>query len=290
MSGKLRNLKKRIRSVESTKKITRAMEMIATAKFHRYQNIILKSRVYVSGLETLLKRLSRDKKQETSHPFLTEIDEEKRVGLVLITSDTGLCGSFNHELIQSAQNILSQKPLHPYLIGIGRRGINSFTKAGHLFQKTYSDIRTGQIDQVIEKLGNSIQEAFIENSLDAIYVVYGRCLTLSSYEITCEQLLPFEKARLSTFDLSFEYRYIYEPSPEIVFQKLIPLYFDAKVRQIFLEAFMSEQIARMKAMHQATENASEMIDTLVLQRNKARQAAITGEIIEVVSGSRALKK
>ncbi len=302
MSGQLREIKNRIRSVENTKKITRAMEMVAAAKLRRFQDLMAKARPYTQGLEDLATRLLKDQlaqlekqnkksqKSFTLHPFF-EQREEKKIALVLFTSDTGLCGSYNTELVEKAKRFLreqqSQKPL---LIGVGKFGINALKRSGLSFFKTFQDLRASRLEEILKELKDVLARLYLEKEVDAIHVLYSHFLTLSKYQGTFEKILPLkpptapeESGNAQTSD------YIYEPAPGLIFEKLIPVFFEAKIRMIFLESFVSEQIARMTAMHMATENAEEMIDSLVLVRNKARQASITKEIIEIISGSRALK-
>ncbi len=287
MSGQLRTLKNRIRSVENTKKITRAMEMVAAAKLRRFQDMMVKARPFTEGLERLLKRVSKAKVKK-SHPFL-EPREEKKAALVLMTSDTGLCGSYNSDLANRARTFLNERGKNTALIGVGKSGITALKRRGYTFQSTLTDLRAGRTEQVIQELKSILEKLFLERRVDAIYMVYSPFKTVTSYQAATEKILPFESAALGETPESAELDYIFEPSPEVIFEKLIPLFFEAKVRTLFLESMVSEQIARMTAMHQATKNAKEMIDSLVLSRNKARQAAITKEIIEIVSGSRALK-
>ena len=289
MSGQLRTLKNRIRSVESTKKITRAMEMVAASKLHRFQDMMVKARPYTEGLEKLLKRLGETEKAQ--HPFF-EKREEKRTALLLMTSDTGLCGSYNNDLIGRAKAYLSgREGKKPLLIGVGKIGVNSFKRLGWDATASYTDIKASRIEEILADLKATLEKLFLENQVDAIDTVYSHFLSVTNYQTVTEKLLPFEGAPRAEAQTrrGLPVEYIFEPSKEFIFEKLVPLYFEAKVRTLFLESFVSEQIARMRAMHQATENAKEMIDTLVLLRNKARQAAITKEIIEIVSGSQALK-
>ena len=285
MSGQLRTLKNRIRSVESTKKITRAMEMVAAAKLFRFQDMMVKARPFTHGLENLLKRLAQDQ-PVTRHPFL-ESREEKRAALVLITSDTGLCGSYNSDLIQRAQRFVAERNRESVtLIGVGKFGITALKRAGFHFHSTFTDTRASRVEQILVELKAGLEKIYLSGEANAVYVVYSHFLTVTAYQSVTEKLLPLA---LDAGTARAKGEYIFEPSPAFVFDKLIPLFFEAKTRLVFLESFVSEQIARMRAMHQATENAKEMIDSLVLLRNKARQAAITKEIIEIVSGSRALK-
>lgn len=273
--------------MENTKKITRAMEMVAAAKLRRFQDMMVKARPFTEGLERLLKRVSKAKVKK-SHPFL-EPREEKKAALVLMTSDTGLCGSYNSDLANRARTFLNERGKNTALIGVGKSGITALKRRGYTFQSTLTDLRAGRTEQVIQELKSILEKLFLERRVDAIYMVYSPFKTVTSYQAATEKILPFESAALGETPESAELDYIFEPSPEVIFEKLIPLFFEAKVRTLFLESMVSEQIARMTAMHQATKNAKEMIDSLVLSRNKARQAAITKEIIEIVSGSRALK-
>lgn len=301
MSGQLRALKNRIKSVESTKKITRAMEMVAASKLRRFQDMMIKGRPFTEGVGNLLKRLlkaqssiksggrSKKKRQKVfSHPFFEKRDE-KKIAVVLMTSDTGLCGSYNNELIEQGKKFIRAQEVKPVLIAVGKNGINSLTSSGHSFHAQFTDLRLSRVEEVLKGLKTTLQDIYLGGEIDAIYVVYSHFLSLTSYEPTIEKLLPFESAAAEEKKSAEDTDYIFEPSEPEIFERLVPLYFESKIRMIFLESFVSEQIARMRAMHQATENAAEMIDSLVLLRNKARQASITKELIEIVSGSRALK-
>ena len=340
MSGQLRALRNRIRSVENTKKITRAMEMVAAAKLRRFQDMMQRSRPFTEGLENLLKRVCgrggaglRPPRATTrvaptfEHPFV-EAREEKRVALVLITSDTGLCGSYNNDLINMGMQFIKERTVSsvpgtgsaPLLIGVGKSGMTALKNAGFPCKASFSDLRASRIEEILVELRRALEDIYLSKEVDAVYVVYSHFKTLTTYKAVTEKILPLEnatstpggdtaetshfdgrspeKSRFSKNGISHPSGvrndretedYIFEPSPESVFKKLIPFYFEAKIRTVFLEAIVSEQIARMTAMNMATKNAKEMIDSLVLKRNKARQAAITKEIIEIVSGSQALK-
>ncbi len=287
MSGQLRNLKNRIRSVENTKKITRAMEMVAAAKLRKFQDLMAKSRPFTAGLEKLLRKVSKGE-ISFSHPFL-EKREEKKIAVVFVTSDTGLCGSYNNDLANLTRKFLAEKNKEALLISVGKSGFTFLKRWGFKISNSITDLRANRIEDVLAELKELIRSLYSDHTVDAVYVVYSHFKTVSSYHPTVEKVLPLETPEGESDKSSEGLQYIFEPSPEVIFQKLIPHFFEAKIRTIFLEAIVSEQIARMTAMHQATENAKEMIDSLVLMRNKARQAAITKEIIEIVSGSKALK-
>ena len=330
MSGQLRALRNRIKSVENTKKITRAMEMVAAAKLRRFQDMMQRSRPFTEGLEKLLARVNRPAFANL-HPFIEKREEKSteggsppkdgsvrlladasggKVALVLITSDTGLCGSYNNDLVNLGLRFVRGQKERPVVLGVGKSGILALKNAGFNCKAAFTDLRASRVEEILVELRRELEAVYLSKEVDAVYVVYSHFKTLTAYKAVSEKILPLEDAaghfdesegrgEISASkkrDFSATPRndiptedYIFEPSPEDVFKKLIPFFFEAKVRTVFLEAIVSEQIARMTAMNMATKNAKEMIDSLVLKRNKARQASITKELIEIVSGSQALK-
>jgi F-type H+-transporting ATPase subunit gamma len=288
MSGQLRALKNRIRGVENTQKITRAMEMVAASKLKRFQKLREQTAPYTQALEGILKRLLATG-IPLRHPLLEE-REEKKTALLVITSDTGLCGSYNHNLIGEAKKFLASAPQAPLLIGVGKNGVNALSRAGHAWHGAFTDTKVSQFESVITETGSLIEALFTEKKVDAVYAVYSRLTGRSVYSVSAEKILPFRLEADSAGPAEASGPYIMEPSPEALFARLVPLVFMARMRRIFMESFISEHTARMNAMNQATENAKELTDMLVLLRNKIRQAAITREIIEIVSGSKALKQ
>ncbi len=290
MSGQLRALRNRIRSVESTKKITRAMEMVAAAKLRRFQDMMAKAKVYTNGLENLLKRLAASQEEgKQTHAFI-QPREEKKVAVIIMTSDTGLCGSYNNDLVEMARRfVLTKDTQPPLLLGVGKNGVSSLKRRGFQFLENFTDIRASRVEEILKDLKSTVEELYLSKKVDSVYAVFSSFKNLTSYKPVVEKILPLETPKADAVSKTSEVRYIYEPSAEVLFQRLVPQYFEAKMRTVFLEAIVSEQIARMTAMNQATKNAKEMIDSLVLKRNKARQAAITKELIEIVSGSQALK-
>ena len=287
MSGQLRVLKNRIRGVENTQKITKAMEMVAASKLKRFQKLRDQTTPYVQALEGVLNRLLGID-IPLQHPLL-ETREEKEVALLVITSDTGLCGSYNHALIEEAGKFLKSRPQTPLLIGVGKNGVHALSRAGHTWHQAFTDTKTAQLESVITQTSALIETLFTERKVDAVYAVYAHFTGKSVYRATTEKLLPFHLDISNRKPSETTNLYIMEPDRETLFARLVPLVFSAKTRMMFMEALISEQMARMNAMYQATENAKELIDTLVLLRNKVRQAAITKELIEIVSGSQALK-
>lgn len=287
MSGQLRALKNRIRGVENTQKITRAMEMVAAAKLKRYQKLREQAAPYVQAVEGVLKRLL-DTDIPLQHPLL-EAREEKEVALLVITSDTGLCGSHNQNIVEEAKKFLKSRSKEPFLIGVGKNGVNAFSRAGYTWFQDFADTKSIRFEFMVTEISLLMEELFSEKKVDAVYVVYAHSAGKSAHRVTTEKLLPFCLETTAGASIETSSPYIMEPSPEALFARLVPLVFAAKMRMIFMESLIAEHTARMNAMHQATENAKELIDTLVLLRNKIRQAAITKELIEIVSGSKALK-
>lgn len=296
MSGQLRTLKNRIRSISNTKKITRAMEMVSAAKLKRYQKMVLEGAPYADGLLQLLKRVSASG-VAADHPLLggnSSKRGEKKKALFVFTSDTGLCGSLNLDLINSAQAFLKNEKEPAIIIGVGKMGVLALKKSGRTIEKTFIEIKSTEIENTIVEIKNLAAELYLSGRVDSVYATYSRFISATRFKPVTEKLLPFSldaASAPSTPGTSAQATedYLMEPSASALFDKLVPAVFSMRVRQIFLESFVSEQMARMNAMHQATENASELIDELVLARNKARQAAITKELIEIISGSQALK-
>lgn len=287
MSGQLRSLKKRIKSIESTKKITRAMEMVSAAKLKRFQTLLAQAIPYT---ETLMGLINRVVKTDIGleHPLLIE-REEKEIALLLITSDSGLCGSYNADLIYEANQFIKTKERTPLLIGFGKHGVTALSRSGHEWAKTFVNIKAPDLEHSIKKTELLLEALFREKKIDAVYITHAQAINRGSYKAVTERLLPF-RFKKSIEENGEELDYIFEPDAHFLFTKLIPLAFELKLREMFFESFVTEQTSRMHAMHQATENATGLVDTLVILRNKIRQAAITRELIEIVSGSNALKR
>ena len=280
------------------------MEMVAASKLTRFQKLRAHTTPYVEALEGVLNRLlaAQDSGRASpilrrgaeipQHPLL-ETREEKETALLVITSDTGLCGSYNHSLVGEAKKFLQSKSRPPVLIGVGKNGVNALSRAGYTWFQDFADTKAVPFEFMITEISLLLEELFSERRVDAVYAVYTHFTSKSAYRVTTEKILPFAltPSPLPQGEGKGEgMSYIMEPSREGLFTRLIPLVFAAKMRMIFMESVISEHMARMNAMHQATENAKELIDTLVLLRNKIRQASITKELIEIVSGSKALKQ
>ena len=302
----LMDIKARIKTVANIKKITRAMQLVAAAKLTRAQERAQTVRPYTEELDGILATLAamagddtatRETPMElslfegeppietTREKFFAQTEEEKP-GLVLITSDRGLCGSFNTQLIRAANNFMKQRPDgETRLITLGRKG-RAFFKARRiesLYHREGIDdkLQLGEIKEITGKL----VDLFISDEVDCIYLIYAKLKRAMRYEIATEKFLSIPPVDESAGDDSF----ILEPDRDQVFEKLIPLYATTTIFSALADSYASEYSARMMAMQQATKNAEEKMNDLIILRNRLRQATITKELAEIVGGAEALK-
>lgn len=285
----LRDIRKRIASVRSTQQITKAMKMVAAAKLRRAQESILTTRPYAAKIEEILCRLAVRTGPEV-HPLLAR-REPKRAELILFTSDRGLCGAFNLNLIQRAEKFWEEEKENYEKITfsfIGRKGRDYFRKRRvptHWERVNFF----GRVDYpMAAQIGQELIRTYSQNEVDLICLLYSEFRSAIQQTIVLKTILPIapkdeECRELSGID------YLYEPSAQEILNHLLPLYVEVQIYQALLESLASEYGARMTAMENATNNAAEMIEKLTLFYNKVRQAAITKELIEIVSGAEALK-
>ena len=303
-AGQLLIIKSRIKSVESTRKITRAMEMVSAAKLRRFQTMLNKTRPYTEALGKIISQLmssdpsSSGTSQESqfTHPFF-EKRKEQKAALLVITSDTGLCGAHNMFLIDMAKDFLARSAHQiSYLYGSGKTGVNSLKRSNFSFAQTYINLKTPQIEPAIKEMRNTLTDLYLRKEVDAVYVIYAHVLSAMVSKPIVERILPLKPpsskaaATVDKAEKKLADFFIYEPSPKAIFEHIVPEFFEAQLRMMFLESYVAEHMARMNAMHQATKNAKEMTESLTLVRNKIRQTIITKEIIEIISGSKASKK
>lgn len=280
----LRQVKRRVRSVEATQKIMRAMQMVSTAKLRRTEDMLFDGKPYYFKLDALLKNLLSEG-EEISHPLLEERAEKKNFTLCVVTSDSGLCSSYNNNIIRIAEGfIIKHGARNMHLIAIGRKGFHYFKKRGINIPRSYLGLHGRYDENTAEEIKNVLINSFISKEADEVYIAHTHFDAALRYKPKLQKLLNIEK-------IYPEQKTLYALEPEIndVLKELIPRYVSAKVHGILLDAFTSEHSQRMVAMKAATDNAAELIDKLTLLRNKARQAAITTEIIEVSSAAEELK-
>ena len=279
------DLRRRIRSVKNTQQITKAMKMVSAAKLRRAQEAMMAGRPYSAKLMEVLASLATRANPE-DHPLL-KVKGDQNVELMVVTADKGLCGSFNANLIKGALHFLDERRNYNLSLHlIGRKGVDYFRKRKYIVTNQYTNIFRQVRFEDAKEIANKTIRAYTEGDLDAIYIVYNEFKSMLSQRIILKRLLPLERLPEPTAEQTLEY--IYEPDPETIFDKLIPHYLEIQIYQALLESSAAEHAARMSAMEAATENAKEMIDSLTLTMNKIRQAAITKEIIEVVSGAEGL--
>lgn len=285
----LRTIRRRIRSVENTKKTTRAMEMVAAAKLRRFQDLLGKENPYTTQVRRLFENLAMDQ-PSYRHPLFEERTEPKKICYIVFASDAGLCGTYNANVLSMALTTIEKTGRERCCtIPVGKMAVSFFRRVGIDILASFVEIRPGNYLGHAQEILKLAQERFLSRDLDAIYMVYTHFESLAAYRPKVEKFLNIERPETQTL-VPPAVRYILEPNAERIFEALIPQFLLSELKQRFLEFLVAEQVSRMLAMRQATDNAQEIIDDLTLLRNKVRQASITKEIIEVVSGARALRR
>lgn len=283
----LLDIRRRIRSVKNTQQLTKAMKTVSAAKLRRAQERVMSARPYADQLRNVLANLA-GRVENISHPLL-EVRPEERTLVVIITADRGLCGAFNSNLIRTTQNFLREKGSKSgtTLFPVGRKGRDFFRRREASITSDYVNFFNRLDYGHAKDIAKTIMDLYSESKIDAVYVVYNEFKSAIQQRVSMEKLLPLGRADLgSANDAPAEY--IFEQPPQQVFDRLLPRYVEIQVYRALLESAASEHGARMAAMDTASRNAGDMIESLTLNMNRVRQAAITREIIEVVSGAGAL--
>lgn len=281
------DLRRRIRAVKSTQQITKAMKMIAASRLRKSQERILNARPYAIETQRLLRDLA-SRTDPAAHPLLAQ-REEKTALVFVITADKGLCGSFNTNIIKAAGNfILEHAGQHVALGLVGRKGRDFFMRRGLdvRYERINLFTRLGFDDA--KEIADVASEMFTSGQVDAVYLVYNEFKSVLQQRVIVEPVLPIPREELGDLDPAARVEYIYEPNAAELFDQMLPTYVRIEVWRALLESAAAENAARMTAMDSASTNAQDMIEALTLHMNKVRQAAITREIIEVVSGAQAL--
>jgi len=283
-----KQIKTQIKSLQSTRKITRAMEMVAASKMRKAQSRMMSARPYAEKIRDVAGHLYYAH-PEYRHPFLIERDEVKRVGYVIISTDRGLCGGLNTNMLKAAIADMKQwheKGAEVEFCSIGSKALGFMKRFG--FKMVSSATHLGDAPQIGQLIGvvKVMLDAYNNGSLDRVMLVYNKFVNTMTQTPTVSQLLPLLAE--DTKDYEHHWDYIYEPEAKPVLDALLTRFIETQVYQGVVENIASEQSARMVAMKAASDNAGEMIDDLQLVYNKARQAAITQELSEIVSGAAAL--
>jgi len=281
----LKSIRKRIGSVKSTQKITKAMKVVSAAKLRRAQDAATAARPYAVKLTGLLQNVSSSV-GAASHPLLQTRDEEKTVHLLLVTGDRGLCGGFNTNVIRKAEAFLNERGRdNVRMTVVGRRGFDYFRKRPVKIVGEHINLQGGPNAELAAQLGEQLAREFADATVDAVYVIYNRFRSALVQTPTVDQLLPLATGEADGAD-SLEY--LYEPNAVELLDRLLRRYVNVIIHRAFLESVASEHGARMTSMDSATNNATDMIGRLTLEMNRARQATITKELMEIIGGAEAL--
>jgi F-type H+-transporting ATPase subunit gamma len=281
----LREIRQRIASVKSTQQITRAMKLVAAAKLRKSQQQLLRTRPYSDELNRAISILMR-RGLITDRPLFKE-RENHHVCYVLITADRGLCGSFNANLIRSAGLELDKfLPIKPCLVTIGRKGYDYFRRREYPIAANYTDFFNRLNISQAEEIASQLIDRYLNGDIDRVYVIYNEYKTIVQQKIVVKQFLPivmepFEEPEIGGI--------LFQPQPKKILKRLLPTSINYTLYRMLLESVTAEYGARMTAMELASDNAEEMIHDLILFYNKARQAAITKELSEIVGGAEALR-
>jgi F-type H+-transporting ATPase subunit gamma len=286
----LRDIKRRIKAVQSTSKITKAMKMVAAAKFRKAQQRMFEMRPYADRMNTILSSLAGSAEGET-HPLLA-VRPRKNIQVIVLTSDRGLCGAFNTNIMKAATRHTNELKKEGYEVGIsivGRKARDYYKRRGVEMTKTWTGI-SGKISYAnAQEIAADIIENYTNETIDEVVLIYNEFKSAIAQQVVVQRLLPLEPIKASEEEALPIYNFIYEPSKQEIFSRLVPKNVEIQVFRALLESQASEEAARMAAMENATRAANDMINALSLQYNKARQASITKELMDIVGGVEALK-
>jgi F-type H+-transporting ATPase subunit gamma len=296
----IREIRRRIRSVKNISQVTRAMQMVAASRMRRAQEQVLATRPYTEKAWDILTHLASQRGiDEAAHPLLELRGQVRTVGVLLITSDKGLCGSYNHNMIQQALRFISELSYPVELVTVGKRGRDAMWRMGQKIVAEFSDLPPQPRLLDITPIARTVMDSFISGEYDVVYLAHTDFINTLTQQPAIWQLLPIRPLHLGVTPIS-EHRgersptamveYIYEPDPRTILGTVLPRFTELQVYQAVLEALASEHSARMVAMRNATENAHELLADLTLTYNRARQEAITKEMLDIAGGAEALTK
>ena len=289
----LRDIQNRIKAVQSTQKITKAMKMVAASKLRKVQTRMLDLRPYAEKMHDVLTSLAMGADRE-SHPLLA-YRPRKTVEVVVVTSDRGLCGAFNTNILKAAQICIDDYKKDGFEVSIsavGKKAKEYFKRRNVPARNSWTGISGNVSFSNAGDIANDIKENYINETIDEVIVIYNAFKSMAAQTVTTAKLLPLappEEGEEKAVAESEAADFIYEPSMEAIFEKLLPRNVNIQIYRALLESSAAEEAARMSAMENATKSCDEMVDKLTLQFNKARQASITGELMDIVGGVEALK-
>jgi F-type H+-transporting ATPase subunit gamma len=294
-----RDVKNKIASVKNIQKITRAMEMVAAARLRRAEQRIAALRPYADALRRMTRQAAQAAGAETARlPLLSEHDNEERVGLLLVTGDRGLAGGFNSQIVRAGIRIageLGEQGLQSSWYATGRRGVSSLSFRGHELSGSYTGFADRPAYADARTIADDLIQAYVDGQLDRVEMVYNSYISPLTQRVTHERLLPISHATIAGEEAQEEEEHggpralvDYEPDPEEILKRLVPDYVEISIYRALVESTAGFFGAQMTAMRSASENAGEIITEYTLQMNRARQAEITQEIMEVVAGAEGL--
>ncbi|MBS0634368.1 MAG: ATP synthase F1 subunit gamma [Verrucomicrobia bacterium] len=282
----LKEIRKKLHSVKNVQKITQAMEMVARARLKSVQTRCENARPYLKELKLILNNLLATS-DDLTHPLISE-REVKRVGIVVITADKGLCGAYNNNIFSETKNVLSSydsKNVDLFLVG--NKAIQHFDKKQWNIAYRLNEWADKITHATVEPLSKKLMQMFLEGAFDEVWLIYTHFNTIMTRTVMREKLLPLALPPVESEGVLTSY--IFEPSEQQIFNSILPRYCSSKLQLALFESLTSELAARIMAMRGATKNAEELAYTLTLERNKLRQAGITRELLEITSGAEASK-
>lgn len=284
MSLGIISTKRRIRSVESTRKITKAMELVSTSKLKRCRDILDKTNVYTNDVLNMTQEILANIEDKTS--IYTDMNRQGPKLYIVVFSNLGLCGGYNANISKCAKEFIDKE--NDKLIIIGLKGINSLKKLGYNVIKEFEEDTTGNEREISREIARIVREMYENGKVAKVEFIYTRFVNSLTFLPTCLTLLPINPDDFKKVEKRADYAETqFEPNPMVVLDQLLPLYFESTLYGKLVESHVSEQASRRTAMENATDNADEIREQLLLQYNKARQGAITQEITEVVAGANA---
>jgi F-type H+-transporting ATPase subunit gamma len=291
-----REVRMRIRSVKNIAKVTGALQTVAASRVRRAQGQALATRAYANAALDILRSIATDARGEASHPLLTKRDEVKKIGVILITSDRGLAGPFNSNVIKAAFEFEKKQSVPVQYVSIGRKGRDMLLRRGASIVAEFSDLPAVPSILDITAITRIAMDDFLTGTLDEVYIAFTKFVNMLRQDPVVTRLLPLTPSIATQETASGQNRQVsepsavfsYEPGPEAILNEILPRFTELQLFQALLESLASEHSARMVAMQNATENANGLVDDLTLVYNKARQLAITSEILDIVGGAEAL--
>lgn len=280
----VRDIRRRIRSVKNTQQITKAMKMVAAAKLRKAQERVIAARPFARQLQDVLARLAQAA-SDARHPLL-EVREVRNIAYVVVSADRGLCGGYNANIIRTGSTALAESPVPGSIVAVGRKGRDFFRRSGTPIASEFVALGDDPSFIQAKEIAGEVVRLYTEREVDEVHLIYTEFMSAISQRPVHVKLLPLKapERKITTKGL-----YLFEPSAETILETLLPKYLETLLFRALLEAKASELGAKMTAMGAATDAAKEMIDRLTLMMNRARQAAITKEISEIVGGAAALE-